>query len=99
MVIWRYCGSIVLVDVPPTPDTGTHGASQFFHPPVFRGCIRRGTTSPVEQHHAREILIVDAALIFVTHASRLARDLPPPKIISEIAHRSARAGALDSGEP
>src|SRR5436305_1816519 len=69
------------------PDADARGARGLLGGLQLGRSICAGAAAAVEQHDAREILIVDPAAMLAAVAYRLADDLAPPQIAAEIARR------------
>src|SRR4051812_7380149 len=83
----------IVVAIPRAPDAQPGRARLLIQRAHFRRRVCARPAAAVEQHDAREILIVDAASVLVAAPGRLAHHLSPPEIAPQIP-RGPATGAL-----
>src|SRR5256885_9503459 len=88
----------VLIVVPSAPDAHAGRARLLLERPESRHCVGGRRAAAIEQHHAREVLIVNATPVVTAVSGGLACHFSISEVALEIAHGAA-TGAFHAKKP
>src|SRR5262249_61077163 len=91
-------GNSIIIITPSAPDARARRARLLLERPQFRRCIRGRSAAAIKQHHAREVLIINATSVVAAAGGGFACHLSTSEVALEVAPGPA-AGAFDAQQP